>query len=201
MKIKLNSQRYAPAVLAFIFVLVGAMLALPSENNSVGAEDKVPVVVAKGTLAAGEHGDVVAASAKVLMVPEAARADGAFTSIEQLPNSVLAYGLVPGQQILRSSFSTDRVSSIGRDFVSVSLRVDPQRWVGPMKLSGAVVNIFDSSTDSTNLISIGAVILDSPSMKDLDPKQDCIISLAVKQENVASVVKAAANNNIWLVGT
>ena len=199
MNIKFSIKRFGPAVLAFLLVVVGVLLLVPSNDNEAKANLEVPVVVAESSLASGATASQVRGNVAVRMVPETARAAGAFTSIEELPDGVLAYSHVAGQQILKTSFSQNQLVALGEGYVAVSIRVESQRWIGPYVMSGSSVNIFDTEVASASLISTDAVILGVPETKDLEPKQDTVISLGVKRESLSAVLIAASENRIWLV--
>jgi hypothetical protein len=107
---------------------------------------------------------------------------------------------VVGQQLLVTSFADDAVAAVGAGRVSVSVRVDSQRWVGPFNTTGTVVDVYAIDENGATKISSGAVILGSPSTEDLTPKQDSIVSLAVREETLQAVLVAASENRLWMVG-
>ena len=201
MNIKFTLKRFGPAVLAFLLVVVGVLLVLPEDDNEAKANEEVPVVVAVSSLASGSTAGQVRNNAEVRMVPAALRASGAFTSIEDIPEGALAYSHVAGQQILKTSFSVNQLLALGDGYVAVSIRVESQRWVGPYVMSGKSVNIFDTNITTASLISADAVILGTPETSDLEPKQDTIISLGVREESLTAVLVAASENRVWLVST
>ena len=199
MNIKFSMKRFGPAVLAFLLVVVGVLLLVPNDNNEAKANLEVPVVVAESSLSSGATASQVRSNVAVRMVPETARAAGAFSSIEELPDGVLAYSHVAGQQILKTSFSENQLVALGDGYVAVSIRVESQRWVGPYVMAGSSVNIFDTQVAGASLISSDAVILGVPETTDLEPKEDTVISLGVKRESLPAVLVAASENRIWLV--
>ena len=199
MNIKFSMKRFGPAVLAFLLVVVGVLLLVPNDNNEAKANLEVPVVVAESSLSSGATASQVRSNVAVRMVPETARAAGAFSSIEELPDGVLAYSHVAGQQILKTSFSENQLVALGDGYVAVSIRVESQRWVGPYVMAGSSVNIFDTQVAGASLISSNAVILGVPETTDLEPKEDTVISLGVKRESLPAVLVAASENRIWLV--
>ena len=199
MNIKFSMKRFGPAVLAFLLVVVGVLLLVPNDNNEAKANLEVPIVVAESSLSSGATASQVRSNVAVRMVPETARAAGAFSSIEELPDGVLAYSHVAGQQILKTSFSENQLVALGDGYVAVSIRVESQRWVGPYVMAGSSVNIFDTQVAGASLISSDAVILGVPETTDLEPKEDTVISLGVKRESLPAVLVAASENRIWLV--
>lgn len=199
MNITFSVKRFGPAVLAFLLVVFGVLLLLPDDGNEAKANLEVPVVVAESSLASGATASQVRGGVAVRMVPETARAAGAFSSIDEIPDGILAYSHVAGQQILKTSFSVNQLVALGDGYVAVSIRVESQRWVGPYVMSGTSVNIFDTEVTTASLISSDAVILGVPETEDLEPKEDTIISLGVKRESLNAVLVAASENRIWLV--
>ena len=199
MKIKFDAKRYGPAILAFILVLVGSLIAIPNDDNEAKANEQVPVVVAVKTLSSGTSTRNVRDNVVVRMVSKDSRATGAFGSIDDLPDGVLAYPHVAGQQILGTSFSENQVMALGDGYVAVSIRVEPQRWVGPYVMAGKSVNIYDTDITTASLISSDAVILGTPETDGLEPKADTVTSLGVKQESLGAVLVAAGQDRIWLV--
>ena len=201
MNMKFTLKRFGPAVLAFLLVVAGVLLVAPQDDNEAKANEEVPVVVAVSSLASGSTGSQVRSNAEVRMVPAALRASGAFAAIEDIPEGALAYSHVTGQQILKTSFSVNQLLALGDGYVAVSIRVESQRWVGPYVMSGKSVNIYDTNITTASLISADAVILGTPETLDLEPKQDTIISLGVRQDSLAAVLVAASENRVWLVST
>jgi hypothetical protein len=201
MNMKFSIKRFGPAVLAFTLVVLGVLLVLPDDNDEVKANQDVPVVVAVNSLSSGASASQVRNNVEVRMVPETSRASGAISSIAELPDGALAYTHVAGQQILKTSFSVNQLLALGDGYVAVSIRVESQRWVGPYVMSGKSVNIYDTNITTASLISSDAVILGTPETEDLEPKQETIISLGVKQESLAAVLVAASEDRLWLVST
>lgn len=201
MNMKFSIKRFGPAVLAFTLVVLGVLLVLPDDNDEVKANQDVPVVVALNSLSSGASASQVRNNVEVRMVPETSRASGAISSIAELPDGALAYTHVAGQQILKTSFSVNQLLALGDGYVAVSIRVESQRWVGPYVMSGKSVNIYDTNITTASLISADAVILGTPETEDLEPKQETIISLGVKQESLAAVLVAASEDRLWLVST
>ena len=199
MNLKFSVKRFGPAFLAFFLAVFGVLLLVPKNGDEVKATLKVPVVVAGSFISNGASASQVRENAVVRMVPENIRAVGAFTSIDEIPEGVLAYSHVVGQQILETSFSVNQLVSLGAGYVAVSIRVESERWVGPYVMSGNSVDIFDTQTSGATLISPGAIILGMPETSNLETTRDTVISLGVKKETLAAVLVAASENRIWLV--
>jgi hypothetical protein len=200
MKTKTMFKRFGPTVAVFSLVSVGALLALPDNDSADADKDLVPVLVAKDALPSGTPTGSLADVVEVRDVPRPARAEGALDSVGDIPEGVLAYDHVVGQQLLVTSFADDAVAAVGAGRVSVSVRVDSQRWVGPFNTTGTVVDVYAIDENGATKISSGAVILGSPSTEDLTPKQDSIVSLAVREETLQAVLVAASENRLWMVG-
>ncbi len=200
MTTKSKIKRFGPSVAVFSLVSVGALMALPDNDGADANKDLVPVVVATKTMASGTPSESVATGVEVRKVPRSARAEGAIDAIGDVPRGVLAYDHVAGQQLLVTSFADDPVDAVGEGRVAVSVLVDPQRWVGPFSTTGAVVDVYAIDENGATKISSGAVILKSPSSEDLAPKEDSIVSLAVREETLQAVLVAASENRLWMVG-
>lgn len=201
MKFTFALKRFGPAILAFVLVTIGVLVALPNDENTAKADQDVPVVVAVASLASGATSNDVRSNVEVRMVPASVRAAGAFSSVDELPDGVLAYPHVAGQQILGTSFSENQVLALGEGYVAVSIRVEQQRWAGPYVMAGKSVNIYDTNITSASLISANAVILGTPETDGLEPKSDTVISLGVRRESLSAVLVAAGQDRIWLVST
>jgi hypothetical protein len=200
MKINNHVKRFLPAGIAFIMVGLGAYIGLSHASSANAKEHLVPTLMLKVAHSAGTQWDVVRADAQVKMIPDTSRADGALSSLDEIPKGVLAYPHVSGQQLLSSSFAPDVVQALGANYVALSVRVDPQRWVGPLMASGNIVNVFDVEGVDAMQVATKAVILKTPDTAALDPKEGVVISLAVLRESVPKVLAAAENEHLWLVG-
>jgi hypothetical protein len=56
--------------------------------------------------------------------------------------------------------------------VAISVRLDSQRWVGPVLLTGRTVNVYDIDPEGPRLISPEAVVVEAESPNNVDPKQE-----------------------------
>lgn len=191
-------RRLLPATVAFAMTFVGVLALVPRDDES--ESDLVPVLMATREMSDGTSTNVVSDAVEVRMVPSSVRADGAITSTDALPEGVLAYDLVPGQQVLATSFAESRVRSLGDGYVAVSAKLDPQRWVGALLEAGRIVDVYDTSETGPRRIASRAVILQSPETADLAPSEDTLVSLGVPENSLGEVLLAISNNRIWLVG-
>lgn len=203
----LNSRRSMPArniaapLGAGILVMVGTY-ALVGTSNDTGVvdEDLVPTVVVVEPISAGTDTAVIADLVEVRMLPRSVRPDGALSDLESLPAGVLVHDTVSGEQLLESSIALDEVDALGGGFTSISVRVDAQRWAGPFGSTGGAVDIYRSG-ETIELIVADAVIISAPSIEELDPRAESIVTLAVPDESITRVISAASQNEIWMVGT
>lgn len=196
-KLRIPGRRALPAVAVFGLVAVGVYAAVPGHEKKDTA--LVPVVVATQSIAEGTPSDDVGEEVTVRMVPPGARASGALSSISDIPEGVIAYGHVNGQQLLKTSFAQDRVRSVGADYVAVSVMLDTQRWAGPVLQAGRHVDVWDTDEAGPKLVASDAVILDAPAPEGMKADVDSVVSLGVKKEAIAGVLLAAANKRVWLV--
>lgn len=185
---------------AFVLVATGALLALPSGDDRADTTDRIPTVVASESIDAGTSTADLASRLEVIMVESSARAEGALESADQLPDGVVAAPLARGQQVLGSSITDNVVTAVGRGYVSVSVRLDSQRWTGPMKTTGETVDVHAINAGVAALVSPDAVVLDSPDMAGLEPRDDAIVTLAVRRETLDAVLVAAMEDKLWLTG-
>lgn len=201
MKTKSMVKKFVPTVAVFSLVSVGALLALPKDDGGASGTDLVPVVVVTKAFPGGSSAASLDGNVAVRNVPRSARTEGALAAVSEIPEGVLAFDHASGQQLLETSFAKDQVAAVGEGRVAVSVLVDPQRWVGPFSISGAEVDVYAIRDDGAELISAGAVILGSPSADGLLPKEDAIVSIAVRDETLQDVLLAASENRLWMVGS
>ncbi len=200
MKIPPRVRRYTPAAIAFTLVALGATAALPSSGEKASERPQVPVVMASASLRGGSASADVLRQAEVRMVDDSLVADGALTSLDQIPDGVLAFPVVRGQQLVTSSFAEDEVAALGNDFVSVAVDLDAQRWVGPILTSGTVVDVYDVGVDGATLIANDAVVMEHPEVAEAQPGQDALVTLGVPKGSLPGVLQSAGLGQIWLVG-
>lgn len=193
-------KRFAPAALAFVLVAFGTLMALPKNDEAANADQRRPTLVLSTDAESGTPVDDLVPNVEVKMLEIDARAAGALSSLDDLPDGVLVADHVAGQQLLSSSFATNVVEGLGEGFVAVSVRLDAQRWVGPLVTTGDVVDVFDIGVDAATPIAREAVVLEAPSPTDLGPRDEAVISLGVPETSLSAVLVAASENRIWLVG-
>jgi len=220
--------RYWPSLLAFALIAIGTVIWVNLDSESAESLDRLPTVVVTTRLEEGTDRADLISVVELRDLEVAARPQGALSRIDDIPDGVLVAALVTGQPVLESSLAVNRVASLGEGYVAISLRVDPQRWVGPVLLTGRTVEIYDINPDinantssdinpnfnpdgspSANLdlgpvgprlISSQAVIVDAVSPTNLTPNQDTVLSIGVRETDIAAVLIAASENRIWLVG-
>jgi|DEB0MinimDraft_10_1074344.scaffolds.fasta_scaffold67454_2 hypothetical protein len=197
----LDTQRLGLPVLAFLLTAVGLFLLVASNEGSAAPPLGVDTVVATVAIPAGTATSDLSAQVTVRSVAADARAVGAIESLEELPDGVLISPLVPGQQVLTSSFADDIVDGLGPDLVAVSVRVEAQRWAGPFRLTGSVVTVHQLGESGTRVLAEGVQIIDAPILTEVDPRSEQLISLAVPKAVVGDIIAAAAADELWMVGS
>lgn len=191
-------KKYWIPVAVFILVTAGLLTLIPRSNDDATASTGMPTVVVTEELPVGTKSDVVRSKAKIRMIPVYARVVGALDSLDDIPDGLLVSEQAIGQQLLATSFNESQVRALGDDFVAVSIRLDPQRWVGPLSVSGQQVNIYDVQGVDAELIASNAVIINPPSTDGLKPDDKSVVTFGVKRESVAAVLLAAKNEQVWV---
>ncbi|NDF68890.1 MAG: hypothetical protein EB143_05170 [Actinobacteria bacterium] len=200
MTIKQNITKYLPAMLAFSFVLVGSWMLLPRDEDTVSADAQVDVLVLDRAMPEGASASAVRDAASVRSLPAEAVTEGAFDSIDDIDGGVLAIDHAKGQQLTTLSFARNRVAAVGPEFVVTSVRMSAQNWSGALRISGDVVDVYALTETGVAMVSAGAVVLDSPSLDDLQPADEAVITIAVRRETLPAVLFAAREEQLWLVG-
>lgn len=200
MKLPQQAKRLAPAAIAFVCVLVGTLLVIPSENSTTNAVSRVPVLIVNRPLPAGTPTDEVRRNVEVKEIPSEAALQGAFSSAAAIPTGVLASTHAAGQQLSPISFAENRIEAIGPDYVVTSVLLAPEQWVGAVKVAGATVTAYAITEESVSAVAVDAIVIDSPSLGDLDQVDNTVIALAVRRESLAEVLRASALKQLWLVG-
>ena len=202
----LNSRRSMPGrniaapLGAGILVMVGTYaLVGTSDDTSAAEEDLVPTVVVLEPIGAGTDTAAIADVLEVRLLPASVRPEGALSDLESIPAGVLASDVVTGEQLLESSIALDEVDALGGGFTSISVRVDAQRWAGPYGATGDVVDIYRSG-ETIELIVSDAVIIDAPTLEQIEPRAESIVTLAVPDKSITEIISAASQNEIWMVG-
>lgn len=202
----LNSRRSMPGrniaapLGAGLLVMVGTYALVGTSGDTAETnEDLVPTVVVIEPIAAGTDTAAISDVLEVRMLPSSVRPEGALSNLESIPPGVLTSDVVIGEQLLESSVALDKVDALGGGFTSISVRVDAQRWAGPYGATGDAVDIYRSG-DLIELIVSDAVIISAPSLEELDPRAESIVTLAVPDQAVTGIISAASQNEIWMVG-
>ena len=193
-------RRFAPAAGAFLLVTGGTLFALPKSGDGGDDANRLPTIVAVAPLAGGASAEQVRANIEIRQIDANSRPVGALSSASEIPDGVLVTSVVEGQQLLASSFAENKVDALGDDYVSVSVRLESQRWVGPVLISGMTVNIFEITETGASEVAKKAVVLEAPTPSDVEPKADAIVSLGIPRDALAKVLLAASENRLWLVG-
>lgn len=198
---KYRLQRLGLPVAAFLLVGIGTLTLLSNSSSSSGGSQRKPTLVAVTEMAAGSSASEIRTHVEIREIAESDRVANALSSLDEIPDGVLAYTHVSGQQILATSFATNRITAVKKGYVAVSVRLETQRWLGPITTSGTTVDIYDISPSGTRIISSNAVVVDVPATSDIGPKDDTVLSLAVDPRTLADVLLAADQDRLWLVGS
>jgi hypothetical protein len=200
MTIKQNITKYLPAMLAFSFVLAGSWMLLPRAEDTANADAQVSVLVLERAMPAGSSASAVRGAVTARSMPAEAVVDGAFDSPDDITDGVLAIDHAQGQQLTSLSFARNRVAAVGPEFVVTSVRMSAQNWSGALRISGDIVDVYALTKTGAAMVSTGAVVLDSPSLDDLQPSDEAVITIAVRRETLPAVLFAASEEQLWLVG-
>lgn len=193
-------KRFAPTALAFVLVGFGTLMVLPDDEPTDDSR-RLPTVVVTSDVESGTAAADLKPITEVRLLEADARATSALSSLDDLPEGVLTADHVAGQQLLASSFATNVIEGLGDGFVAVSVRLDAQRWVGPLVSTGDIVDVYDIGIDEATPIARQSVVLEAPSPIDLDPRDEAVISLGVPESALSSVLVAASQDRLWLVGS
>lgn len=200
MTIKRRISKFLPVALAFGLVAAGSWTLLPNTDSTADAEAATAVLVVTKALPAGTGADDVRKWVSVRELPADAVVDGAFTSLEQLDDGVLSVGHAVGQQLTALSFATNRVAAVGPEYVVTSVRLSAQNWTGAVRIVGTKLDVFRLTDTGADLVSRDAVVLDSPPLETIEPSTESILTIAVRRESLADVLRAAHDEMLWLVG-
>ena len=200
MTIKRRISKFLPVALAFGLVAAGSWTLLPNTDSAADAEAATVVLVLTKALPAGTSASDVSRWVSVRELPANAVVDGAFTSIDQIDSGVLAVGHATGQQITELSFAENRVAAVGPEYVVTSVRLSAQNWTGAVRIAGTKLDVYRLTDMGAELISRDAVVLDSPPVDTIEPSTESILTIAVRRESLADVLRAAHDEMLWLVG-
>jgi hypothetical protein len=192
--------RYWPSLMAFALIAVGTIIWVNAGDDPVDSLDRLPTVVATSRVEQGTERALLLDAVEIRDLEIGARPEGALSDIADIPEGVLVSTHVAGQAVLSTSVAPNRVAALGPGYVAISVRLDSQRWVGPVLLTGRTVNVYDIDPEGPRLISPEAVVVEAESPNNVDPKQETILSLGVRSDTLAAVLLAASENRIWLVG-
>ena len=195
-----DARQLTLPLLAFVLTGGGLLLLVGGDDGAAAPPVGVETVVASVAVPAGTASADLASVVEIRVLDDVARATGAFRSLDELGDGVLATDLVPGQQLLASSFAKDVVDALGPDLVAVSVRLEAQRWVGPYRLTGNRVTVHQLGERGTEVLADNVRILDAPAPDTVDPRSEQLISLAVPESAVGDIMVAAAANELWMVG-
>lgn len=196
----IDGQRLALPALAFLLTAVGLFLLVGGDDGAAAPPVGIDTVVATASVPAGTTGSELAGLVDVRVIEASARATGALSSLDEIGEGVLVAGLVPGQQILASSFAEDVVDALGPNLVAVSVRLEAQRWTGPYRLTGDTVTVHRLGEAGTVVLAEQVRIIDAPGADAIDPRSEQLISLAVPESAVGDIIAAAAADELWMVG-
>ncbi|MEJ6510997.1 MAG: hypothetical protein QNL59_05275 [Actinomycetota bacterium] len=194
-------KRIGPAMAAFVLVALGVLVLTNGEKKSVDAsgEGLRATLVAVAPIGAGTAVDQLGSNVEVRMLSPDARAEGAVTSIGDLPIGVVDSDLVIGQQLLAGSVVDDIRKSLGNGRVALSARLDPAQWTGPLVTTGNRVDIYAIGGANAELIATDVIVLDSPDPTALSPQQEVVVTLGVNDAQVSRVIGAVSGAGVWLV--
>jgi len=200
MNITSTLRRHAPALGAFALVTLGSLLVIPGGDGEAGADPRLPTVVVIAPIPEGALSSEIVASVEVRLLAPEARAEGALSSLEEIPQGVVAADHVAGQQLLASSFDSEQFRPVGDGYTAVSVRLDPQRWAGPLAVTGKIVDVWDVVDGEATLIARDAVVVSAPDAATLGSRDEAIVTIAVTNESLQDLLVAADSGSVWLVG-
>lgn len=193
-------RKFAPAALAFACALGGTLLVLPRGDSEADAAARRSVVVLTAALPEGSPASDVRRRVEVRELPPDAIAAGAYGAIADLPDGVLAAAHADGQQLTALSFAPDRVAAIGPGYVVTSVRLAAEQWLGAVGVAGTTVDVYAISDQAVAPIATGAIVVDAPAIDEVSPGDEAVIAIAVRREALAELLRAAAQEQLWLVG-
>jgi len=172
-------------------------------SSSPAAEEKEghATLVAPQHIPAGTSTTDMDSYVETVVLPSHARALGSVASLGELPDGVVATELVPNQQILTTSIVADVVDALGDDLVAISVRLEAQRWSGPLRLTGNIVTVYTLDADTPEILASGVRVLDAPSAEAISPRSEQLITLAIRADIAGQLIAAATNDQLWLVGS
>jgi pilus assembly protein CpaB len=198
-----------------------------AKDRATAGEKLVDVYVASAKITAGTPVTQLHSKVKVEKVPTKVRATDAITNLDAIKGKVAAIDIADGEQILSSRFVDPDVQSsqvqsstaVPAGFFQTTVSLDPDQALGGQVRAGnrvAVVAI-DTKTDTSNGIPSTAKVIardllvttvqidgdhgqtpDAKTPLPNAPTGKLLVTLAVTQPDLASIVTAVNNGTIWL---
>lgn len=209
--------RTPKAVAAAVALALAGTLLIAGYVRSASAStngELVPVLVAKGPIAAGTSVGSLKDQVTTQRVPKAALAEGAVANLTDLANKVAAIDLVGGEQLTRNRFvASDQlrhaVPPPGTSEVTINL--EPARAIGGTVRPGDTVDVYaslDNPSPSTALLLSKVLVTRVQSSAAMPKSEDgavqgapsgsMLVTLAVDQPSTAKLLYAAEHGRLWL---
>jgi pilus assembly protein CpaB len=199
-----------------------------AKDRAVAGEKRVAVYVADGKITAGTPATELASHTKREDVPANVLADGAVTNLDDLKGLVPSIDVAPGEQLLKSRFLPASVQAaqvqssieVPAGFFQSTVLLEPSQALGGQVRAGNRVAVVAMDTKS----SVGAsgttaragvivrdalvttVQIDGERGQGSDGNQQVanaptgkfLVTLALTEPDLASVVTAVNNGTVWL---
>jgi pilus assembly protein CpaB len=199
-----------------------------AKDRAVAGEKRVAVYVADGKISAGTPAGELASKTQRKEVPAKVIADGAVTNLDDLKGLVPAIDIAPGEQLLKSRFLPASVQAaqvqssieVPADFFQSTVLLEPSQALGGQVRAGNRVAVVAMDTKS----SVGAAVttararvivrnalvttvqIDGERGRGSDGNQQIgnaptgkfLVTLALTEPDLASVVTAVNNGTVWL---
>lgn len=211
----MNRQKLA-GILASV-ALAGAGTALlvsyvrSAEHRALKGEQTVSVLVVGDTVPKGTKAEDLANRVRTEQVPVKVVAAGAVSSLGTLAGRVSAVDLLPGEQVVRSRFTTvaETKASAAPGLLQVTVALDAVRAMGGQVRTGDSVGVLASFGDpeTTHLFLQKVVVTDvrtdggvpvPATVEGTAPTGKLLVTLALDAASVERVVFAAEHGRLWL---
>jgi pilus assembly protein CpaB len=198
-----------------------------AKDRAVAGEKLVDVYVASAKITAGTPADQIHSKVKLQHVPAKVRATGAVTDLADIKGTVTEIDITPGEQLLATRFvSADaqsaRVQStteVPPGFFQSTVSLDPEQALGGQVRAGNRVAVvaLDTTTNSSSVIPATAKVIardvlvttvqiDGERGQGTDGNQPVanaptgkfLVTLALTQPDLESVVTAVNDGTVWL---
>jgi len=199
-----------------------------AKDRAVAGERRVAVYVADGKISAGTPANQLATKAKREEVPAKVLADGAVTNLDDLEGLVPAIDIAPGEQLLKSRFLPSSVQAaqvqssieVPPDFFQSTVLLEPSQALGGQVRAGNRVAVVAMDTKTSagaagttaeaDVIVRNALVttvqIDGERGQGSDGKEQVasaptgkfLVTLALTESDLASVVTAVNNGTVWL---